>query len=106
MNGGRVRDKLEKLRDITSEQQKRGADKLHNSGNSVDGTIQGVIDTIADTTKKLQSKTVNTNAERTEIIPDDGFYLDKVTVFGISARIIPNKFGGKTLIIGGDLSGT
>ena len=105
MNGDRVRDKLERLRAITSEQQKRGAGKLQNSGNSGDGTIQGIMDTIADTSKKIQSKTVKANAERTEITPDEGFYLENVTVLGISAKIIPNGFRGETLIIGGDLSG-
>lgn len=109
MNGGRVRDKLEKLRDITSEQQKRGADKLHNSGNSGDGTIQGVMDTIADTTTPVyfgEYEVTPKTYEETVLPTKDKRLTDNVSVKKIPQYEVSNQSGGETLIIGDEYYGS
>lgn len=97
-----LKEKLEKLKAITSVQQNRGAEKFKREGASGDGTLEGVIDTIGDNTRKIQSKSVIPTITPQTVYPDEGFYLDKVDVAAIPIRYEANASGGETLIIGGD----
>lgn len=96
-----LKEKLEKLKEITAAQQKRGAEKFKSEGASGDGTIEDVIDTIGDNTRKIQSKSAVPSGQPQTVYPDEGFYLDRVDIAAIPIRYEANEAGGETLIIGG-----
>lgn len=96
-----LREKLEKLKEITRSEQQRGAEKLNNKGASADGTLQGIMDTLGDDTRKIQSKSAVPSSQAQVVYPDEGFYLDKVEIAAIPISYEANEAGGETLIVGG-----